>query len=301
MAWLTDTLLTLPSTLPPGMDLTNVKGFSLTELHAHLVQTNTVSLHLLLSSSTRGFLTAICRRLSHLDWIARRAITPSASNTGSGTPNTQGSNPDKQPSPALRNAYLHIATITTNTILRIKTIDTLLSALTASIKDVYGTILPKSQANDKSTDKANDKARNAYEIKIAFGGPFPEAFKPIIVELFKPDGLLSTVREDIEPAKLFFADFSLLEVNEDKASLAKRKASGMTMDCFRKAWLPNPKKGVQLEEGKQVARWRRCARCAAVMVDVLTERRALQWLVMQQRRCFCSGYWDTVAAGEMVA
>ncbi|EHK98610.1 hypothetical protein M7I_5551 [Glarea lozoyensis 74030] len=158
---------------------------------------------------------------------------------GSGTPNTQGSNPDKQPSPALRNAYLHIATITTNTILRIKTIDTLLSALTTSIKDVYSTILPKSQTSDKSTDKANEKARNAYEIKIAFGGPFPEAFKPIIVELFRADGLLAAVREDIEPAKLFFADFSLLEVNEDKATPSIHRISVVFVPSQCKEFITN--------------------------------------------------------------
>jgi mediator of RNA polymerase II transcription subunit 16 len=304
MAWLVDTLITLPTTLPQGMSLTNVEGFSLPDLHQHVRDTNMVSLHLLLSSSTRGFLTAICRRLIHLDWIARKAIAQSVGHSGTPTPNSQGNNPPSSLSPALRNAYLHIATLVNSTILRIKTMETLLGGLTTSIKDVYGSTLPKSQPNDK--------ARNALEIKMLFGGEFPEAFKPVIVELFKPEGLLEAVREDIEPAKLFFADFSLLEVNEDKTSLAKRKASNMTMDCFRKNWLPNPKKGAKKNHNdqsdgststnrKQLARWRRCARCAAVIEDVLTERRALQWLIMQQRRCFCGGYWDTLSVGEMVA
>ena len=163
------------------------------------------------------------------------------------------------------------------------------------------------------------------------GGEIPGAFKSVIVELFrgidisngggdqegegKEKGLLAAVREEIDPAKLFFGDFGMLEVDEDASSMEKRRRNGMTMDCFRKDWLVNPVKtaaadanaNANEENGNGVAgggarkRWRRCARCAAVTEDVLTQRHALQWLVMQQRRCLCSGYWNTLAVGEMVA
>ena len=113
------------------------------------------------------------------------------------------------------------------------------------------------------------------------------------------------MREEIEPAKLFFADFEKLEVDEDAKSVARRREKGVTMDCFRKTWLLNPRPVRTIANGgthdsgaagsgtTQAAgpRWRRCARCAAVMEDVLSQRQQLQWLVMQQRRCFCSGYW----------
>lgn len=155
---------------------------------------------------------------------------------------------------------------------------------------------------------------------MLLGGALPEAFKPVIVELFRKEGLLDSVREEIEPAKLFFADFAMLEVDEDPVSVGKRKRSHMTMDSFRKAWLLNPKKEANggdgakkaaeasgtvmeaaLSGGRQSLRWRRCARCAAVMEDVLSQRQALQWLIMQQRRCFCSGYWNTLEPGRTVA
>jgi mediator of RNA polymerase II transcription subunit 16 len=133
--------------------------------------------------------------------------------------------------------------------------------------------------------------------------------------------LLDNVKEEIEPAKLFFADFTMLETEEEKAAVERRRKLGKTMDCFRKGWLINPApssrrtengeenaqdpgmggSGTVVANGRQGARWRRCARCASVMEDVLTQRQALQWLVMQQRRCFCSGYWDTLAPGEKVA
>ncbi|KAN0117358.1 mediator of RNA polymerase-like protein II transcription subunit 16 [Hyaloscypha variabilis] len=333
LAWLTDTLLSLPTTLPSTIDLTKASNLSLPDLLAHLHSTNTISLHLLLSSPTRGFLTAICRRLQHLDYIARKAIVY----PGANSPNPQMANQNSQhqptaPSPALRAAYWQIASLTSGTILRIKTIETLLGSLASLIKTAYASNQPP-----LSGSQAAEKARNALEIKMLFGGSFPDAFKSVIVELFKKEGLLDAVKDEIEPARLFFADFTMLEVDEDAISVGKRKALGKTMDCFQKRWLVNPEKklltsssaagsgvegssqtantnlgtaqdggavgsgGLMGAGGRQGARWRRCARCAAVMEDVLTQRTALQWLVMQQRRCFCSGYWDTLAPGETLA
>lgn len=145
---------------------------------------------------------------------------------------------------------------------------------------------------------------------MLFCGEIPSAFKSVIGELFRDEGLLYSVREEIEPAKLFFADFEKLEVDEDQKCIQKRRGKGVTMDCFRKNWLVNPRAPHSLltnsnsHEGSGSGaivlggstsqagpRWRRCARCAAVMEDVLSQRQQLQWLVMQQRRCFCSGYW----------
>lgn len=322
MAWLTDTLLTLPTNLPAGIDLTNANNFSLPDLLNHLHDDNIISLHLLLSSPTRGFLTAICRRLTHLDYAARKAIIHTGA---SNTPNSQNPNQKDQQSastsslsPALRAAYVQIATLTSSSILRIKTIENLLLSLTSLVKTAYSTSQPP-----LSGSQTAEKARNALEIRMLFGGQFPDAFKTVIVELFRKEGLLDGVRGEIEPAKLFFADFGMLEVDEDPDSMAKRKRAGVTMDCFRKAWLVNPKKplkalgsleekeigasgqepagGVNGADGRAMARWRRCARCAAVMEDVLIQRQVLQWLVMQQRRCFCGGYWNTLVTGELSA
>jgi len=253
------------------------------------------------------------------------------------TPNPQNSNPNQHQStalsPTLRAAYMQIATLTSNTILRIKTMETLLGSLGSLIKNAYASNNPPLSGSQHA-----EKNRNALEIKMLFGGSFPDAFKSVIVELFKNEGLLDAVKAEIEPALLFFADFTMLEVDEDPVSVAKRKALGKTMDCFQKRWLVNPEKkavasaaaaagaegnpqtgnagsglgpaqdgsvvgsgGLMGAGGRQGARWRRCARCAAVMEDVLTQRSALQWLVMQQRRCFCSGYWDTLAPGEALA
>ncbi|ESZ94032.1 hypothetical protein SBOR_5610 [Sclerotinia borealis F-4128] len=349
MAWITDTLLELPSTLPFNLSVTNPSKLSLPDLLTYLHTTNNVSLHLLLSSPTRGFLTAICRRLLHLDYVARKAI-----DTGTNAQIQPGGSGQQSVSPALRAAYLQIANLTNNCIVRIRTFENLLTSLTSSIKSAYANHKPPLSGNNPM-----GASRNNLEIKMLFGGEIPTAFKPVIIELFAGVqdneknghntatganggiGYLSSVRLEIDPANLWFADFTMLEVDEDEESITKRRNSRLTMDCFRKTWLNNPPKISQsssanklLGDGRDkdnnvnslltstgpgpgitgsaygiaapgstaaARRWRRCARCAAVMEDVLSQRPALQWLVMQQRRCFCSGYWDTLVGGEMVA
>jgi mediator of RNA polymerase II transcription subunit 16, fungi type len=357
MAWLADTLLSLPSTLPPTINLTNASTLSLPDLVAHLHSTNTVSLHLLLSSPTRGFLNAICRRLAHLDYIARKTIVhaipghPSNPATNpSNAPHGAGANtarPTPSISPELRAAYMKIATLTSAATLRTATFETLLSSVASHIKNAYSTHSPP-----LSGSSAAEKARNTMEIKMLFGGAIPDTFKSVIVELFREEGLLDAVRDEIEPARLFFADFAMLEVDDDVRSVRERRRRGMTMDCFRKTWLANPATGKKdgSPSGPSAAavaarvnsggantngtngtttgagtpaatavtatgagaggagagtagpgpvRWRRCARCAAVMEDVLSNRQVLQWMVMQQRRCFCGGHWETIDAEKV--
>jgi mediator of RNA polymerase II transcription subunit 16 len=187
--------------------------------------------------------------------------------------------------------------------------ENLITAVSTLVKNAYNSNYPPLAGSQQA-----EYARRALEIKMLFGSSFPDAFKTVIVELFKKDGLLEIVRNEIDPAKLFFADFSMLEVDEDAASVAKRKSSHVTMDSFRKGWMVNPSSaspaprhvmtlatGLMGMNGAQGARWRRCARCAAAMEDVFTQRTSLQWLVMQQRRCFCGGYFDTITPGLTVA
>lgn len=331
IAWMTDALITLPGLLPPNLDLTDPSKFSLPDLLEHLNSTNTVALHLLLSSPTRGLLTALCRRLSHLEYNARRAIYQSTPGFTPPAPLDQGNGINKgQPqistvSPELRAAYMQILTLTQTTIIRVKTFETFLSSLTSLIKTAYSSHTPPLSGSPTA-----EKARNAVEIKMLFCGTIPEAFKSVIVEIFSgidrhgsyggsdrdtaSMGLLAAVREEIEPAKLFFANFDMLEVDEEPDSIRRRQRNGMTMDSFRKGWLKNPSKragtapaqldgagGLTPATGREGARWRRCARCAAAMEDVISERQALHWLVMQQRRCFCGGHWNTLAPGKTVA
>lgn len=298
VAWVIDTLLTLPTIIPPNITLTNASTLSIPDLLSYLHKTNTISLHLLLSSPSRGFLTAVCRRLQHLDFIARKAMHTNApvSNINPSNPHTSTAN---TLSPSLKAAYVQIAQLTGSSIVKIKTLESLLASLTSLIKAGYASSTNPPLAGSP----AAERTRNNLEMKMLFGSSFPDAFKTVIVELFRVEGLLDGVKEEIEPAQLFFADFSMLEVDEDKASTEKRRLSNKKMDCFRKVWLESPQKilAVDGDAENRHGRWRRCARCAAVMEDVLTQRQALQWLIMQQRRCFCGGFWNMIAPGKTIA
>lgn len=300
MAWLADTLLTLPSTLPPSIDVTNASTLSLPDLVAHLHTTNNVSLHLLFSSPTRGFLHAICRRLLHLDYIARKAIMHTfPGHSANLATNPQNGAPKTPLTPELRAAYMKIATLTSGATVRITTFETLLSSLTSNIKNAYSTQTPPVPGSTPT-----ESVRNTMETKMLLGGAIPDAFKGVVVELFRKEGLLDAVRDEIDPSRLFFANFAMLELDDDPLSVRERKKNKLTMDCFRKTWLANPGKkqngavtsgnGSVVTKGATNTRWRRCARCAAVLEDVLSQRQALQWLVMHQRRCFCGGYWETI-------
>ena len=321
LAWLIDTLLTLPDTLPATVSLTDIDKLSLTELLQHLHSTNTISLHLLLSSTSRGFLTAICRLLTHLDYIARKAMqrsttTPQIPHTGNAA-QTPPSASSAALSPALQAAYTQIATLTSSSIIRVKTMENLLLSLGSKVKTVYAAV--HSNNNTIQQRSAVDPLRNSQEQKMLYGGAFPDSFKAVIIDLYRQEGLLENVRNDLDPAKLFFADFDILEIDEDATSIQARKSKNRTMDSFKKTWLTNaphtptnskknrPKEkssGEDTASSSSLAaakRWRRCPRCAAVMEDVVTTRAVLQWLVMQQRRCFCGGYWYTLAVGDGAA
>jgi len=67
MAWIIDALFTIKKDLASSNNLDDAASLSLPDLLEYLHQKNNIALHLLLSSPTRGYLTAICRRLSFLE------------------------------------------------------------------------------------------------------------------------------------------------------------------------------------------------------------------------------------------
>lgn len=312
IAWLTDNLFSLPNTCPADMDLTNLEKLSLVDLAAHLHDTNNVALHLILASSTRGFLHACIRRMTTLEYFARKAIALSLENNGTKT----------HLSPGLPAAYIQLAFVIGQGAVRLTTFQTLLTSLSAKIKSAYA-----ASTNPLLTSSpAAEALRNDFELKMLFGGPLPPSLAPVIVELYtglevlgsgdgvvrsriigdpSNKGLLQQVRTEIDSAKLWFTDFTLLEVEEDAYSVRQRRAQARTIDCFRKIWLPaaigsstkksSPALPLPLPlPSTTTLRLRRCARCTATMEELMTSRPALQWLVMQQRRCFCGGFWTTV-------
>ncbi|RYP53448.1 hypothetical protein DL768_001593 [Monosporascus sp. mg162] len=91
----------------------------------------------------------------------------------------------------------------------------------------------------------------------------------------------------IDPARLFFADYDILEVDDTPRALERRRARGVRVDLFRRAeiFMSSDRRG-----GPGPG-WRRCVRCASVMEDIgaAANKPHLSFVLSQQRNCCCGG------------
>jgi mediator of RNA polymerase II transcription subunit 16, fungi type len=333
MAWLVDSLLH-PEDTSLFKPLTTGQSIDLDNFQTRLRDSSNVALHLLLSSAPRSFLTAICRRVSHLDYVSRKAKSTTAQSQA-GAPI---SIPPPLTSSTLRAAYESIATITSDSVIHFRAFETFLTSISASVKDAYTTAgLASSTLQTQLQQQPHTKGgitRNAAEQTMLFGGPLPAALVPAMRHIFTT--LLPTLRSGIDPAKLFFSDFSLLALDpitpssthspsptapeQTLASLlgpeeqkgGKRAADlqrvAHTIDIFQRVPVtlgqgpvdgPVNENGVR-EKARDAKRWRRCARCTAVMEDYLTQRPGVQFMVIQQRKCSCAGNWNLLTGKQIV-
>jgi mediator of RNA polymerase II transcription subunit 16 len=131
-------------------------------------------------------------------------------------------------------------------------------------------------------------ARVQIELSMLLSASPPPAFIQIIKKFFTTD--LPAFRKTIDPGRLFFADYDLLEVQDDEHSLAAKKARGMLyVDVFKRMQIrPSPNK-----------QWRRCSRCTAVMEDVFGSRTGFTFVLGQQRKCSCGGQWTLLPKGHV--
>lgn len=328
IAWLVDSLLN-PEDSSIFKSLVAGQSIDLDSFNTRLHDSNSVALHLLLCSTTRGFLTAICRRVSNLDYISRKAMSAAAQSQVTASIQI----PQHITSSELRAAYTTIATLTSGSVIQIRIFETFLASISASIKDAYTTAgLPSSttQSQQQPNTKA-EIARNIIEQTMLFGGPLPAALVPAIRHIFT--SLLPSLRCSIDPARLFFTNFSLLALDPPMPSLTKspsptppdqtlasllgpdqhQKKGGnekiaRTIDIFQRVPIelgqepvegPVNENGVR-EKPRNSKRWRRCARCAAVMEDFNTQKPAVHFLLMQERRCFCGGSWYLMSGKHIV-
>lgn len=335
MAWLIDSLLYPedPSVFKP---LAAGKPMDLGSFSTRLRDSKNVALHLLLSSSARGFLTAICRRLTNLDYTARKAMSTAAQSQGTGSVHIS------QPltSNTLRTAYTTIATLTSTSVIHFRIFEAFLGSISASVKDAYTTARyppTTSQTQQQQQQQPRTKTegtRNDIELTILFGGPLPVALEPVMRKIFT--SFLPTLRSGIDPAKLFFNDYSLLALDpptpssvispptpadhslasllgSDQQQQRGKEGAGNerithTIDIFQRVPIelgqepvdsPANENGVK-EKARNSRRWRRCVRCTAVMEDIVTQKPAVHFMILHQRRCFCGGGWYLMSGKQIV-
>ncbi|GAB0136152.1 hypothetical protein EsDP_00004464 [Epichloe bromicola] len=260
------------------------------ELNSFLLKRNDVSLHLLLSSSSRSFLSAICRRVALLEAISNKAMDFYKTQASGDVPSG-----GKVLNPQLQHAYYKMQRVTSTSIIKVADFEKLLNVLSQDVRQAYAIYLPqwvKKQPNapqGKQLEVAIKTTQIQFEVSMLLSGSPPPAFIPVIKKFFTMD--LPAFRKTTDPAKLYFADFELLGVQDDLASLAARQARGVYVDSFKR---------VALRRRRGGNRWRRCARCTSVMEDVFGSRPGFAFVLAQQRRCSCGGYWALLPKGKLI-
>ncbi|PKS06431.1 hypothetical protein jhhlp_007179 [Lomentospora prolificans] len=308
LSWLADCLFSL---LDDPKFTSLVKDQSkFAAVSAYLQEKNDVALHLLLCSSTRGLLVAVCRRLQHLDTLGNRVI---------GYWETQQAQADgKAPNLSLHRAYQRMQQITSSSLVKAQEFEKLLTQLGADIRSTYSTMLtamvskaagqPPPQAGaaiSKHLDAAVKQAQMQCELGMLLGGTIHPMFRKALGQLFANH--LAGFKVTVDPAKLFFHDYSLLEVAADSPeSFAKKRAEAIYVDMFRKVEI-TPGQTEQQVDGGRVngpvwsGQWRRCVRCASVMEDVSSPRPGFSYVLTQQRKCACGGSWGLLPKGELIS
>lgn len=304
LCWITDSLFGLRGD-PKFMDLLQDTR-SFTEMTNFLKAKNDISVHLLLCSSTRGFLAAICRRLTHLQSIATKAVQ-----YWENRPPMQSTDSHASTSRSLHQAYLRLHKCTTTDLVKVDEFDRLLSSVGADVRQAYQTSLaglhqrhqqqqqgqPSRPGQSNSAEQAVKKAQAHCELMILLGDQPPSnSFQPLVKKLFETD--LRNLMGSSDRAELFFTDFPLLEVEENPQRLAARQAEGLYVDVFRRVELRDPKLGKDAANGAEFVvpgtgspGYRRCVRCCSVMEDVVASRPGYNFVVAQQRKCACGGNW----------
>lgn len=284
LSWLVDCLFALMND-SEFMARLEPKRFG--ELAAYLHKRNDISLHLLLSSSSRSFLLAICRRIAHLEQLSIKANEFYRRQPQMGVDQTGAPKPLN---PQLQQAYQKMQQITSSCLIKAGEFEKLLNILGADVRQAYQTFLPNFVKNQtgapqgKQIDLAVKSAQIQIELSMLLAASSPVTpFLVVIKKLFTKD--LPAFKALTDPSKLFFANYDLLGVQDDKSQVLRK----IYIDIFRKA---------EMKLGAQ--QWRRCTRCASVMEDVFGTRPGYTFVLGQQRRCACGGVWALLPKGKLL-
>lgn len=327
ISWLTDSCFALLKDQTFMGIISEPRRFH--ELSGYLQSKNEVSLHLLLCSSTRGYLSACCRRLLHLDQLSIRAIQ-FYDVKARAQDQADGGSATSRVTPALSVAYRKLHRYTSSSLVKVTEFERLVAQLGSDIRAAYQGSLgalagnahgakpqPQQQANSAVANDPVRKAQAQIELDMLLAATPPVPFREVLLKFFNQS--LRGFRTTTDPAKLFFADYSVLEADDDPQSLALRRAKGAHVDVFKRVPLTSRGRRSAAHHGpdpggngfhlaheadgwaeEKVHQWRRCVRCAAVMEDAIAQRPGFTFVLAQQRKCPCGGNWGLLPRGGLV-
>jgi mediator of RNA polymerase II transcription subunit 16, fungi type len=280
-------------------------------ISSYLQEKNDPSLHLVMCSTMRGLVVAVCRRLQHLEALGNKAIEFWENRMLPGHPERKTVNL------RLYQAYLRVQKLAAGSPVKVKEFEELLNNLSSDIRITYSAALvsmvckglnqPPPQpgaAINKALDNQIKMAQMRFEVGMLLGGPIAPMFYKAVARLFAVH--LSNFRQSVDQSVLFFNDNSLLEVvTDNKATLDARRARGAYVDVFRKEQLEGgPRQASDGGENNRgqaptfTGHWRRCTRCCAVMEDCVGNRPGFNFVLSQQRKCACGGAWCLLPKGQ---
>lgn len=285
MAVLSDSLFAL-SRDPEFMDL--VENQRPVDMQTYLLDRNEVSLHMVLCSSSRTLLTALCRRVVGIEALATKAHNHYQQNRAAavGRPSML----------KLHEAYAEMDKIMRSSLIDVKAFEKMLNVIGTDLRAAYGEFLPRVVLNTpnppqgKEVDNRVKSAQSQCELSLLSCAPPMQALFPTLNKFFKQD--LQSYKKQTKQEDLFFAEYKIVDILDDPHSLLTKASTGSHIDVFRRVQL-----GPKPEDGRQ---WRRCTRCASVMEDVVGGRVSggLTFLLNQQRKCSCGGFWTLLPPGK---
>ncbi|KAL2132628.1 hypothetical protein VTI74DRAFT_3567 [Chaetomium olivicolor] len=326
LSWLADSLFDLLDDPEFMATLATPKRFP--EMTNHLRSKNNIALHLLLCSSTRGFLSAVCRRLMHIDQLSQRTTQFLEARAHQQHQDPAAATAAWQHA-ATYQLYLRMGRAVTSSPVKVAEFDRLLTGLSKDIQTAYqktftGLVAAQLKAKQGNLTEQQQQQLNEQFIKKAqtqceldmllAKTPIP-SFREVLARFFLQT--LPAFRIQMDPAKVYFADYSLLEVGYDDRTLAMRKDAGRYVDVFKRVELVRGPRGKQVNGaadggntvvpakrragGEEVSsgggsgsensrEWRRCVRCGAVMADMPPNQRpGIMFVLSQQKKCACGG------------
>ncbi|CAK7273963.1 Mediator of RNA polymerase II transcription subunit 16 [Sporothrix epigloea] len=213
---------------------------------------------------------------------------------------------------ALLSSYYKMQQYTSSSLIRVQEFDKLLWVLGDEIRQAYqpkasGNTAAKKQGQGQNPTADSDAKRLQAECEQALflSHELPHNFQPLLYKFFNES--LRNFRALTDPAKLYFADFSILEVEEDSRSLREKRARRFHIDVFKRDPLKSTGSKNSSVSGNGALSTgnpmlsppflspseylRRCVRCAAIMEDIAAARPGYTFVLAQQRKCSCSGNW----------
>ncbi|KAL5594513.1 hypothetical protein BROUX41_001439 [Berkeleyomyces rouxiae] len=322
MCWLLDSLFELLQDKEFLDILQQYRGG--TELGNFLQKRNNIALHFILSSSSRGFMVAILRRLQHMDGLSKKATSFYERNYN---PN------DSHVNLALYRAYSRMHKVMESSLFKFDELEKFFSGIATDIRSSYQhmqTIMNKRQQQLGTQNQSAEQVAHHIEVivknmqtknelTLLLSPHIPQVLVQVVKKLVSTD--LPNLRAKMDQKKLLFHDYTLLEAQDSPEALLERENRGVIVDSFKHVLLPNAhilaqKKSVQGENYQgglgglggfpsphikapvSTGKLRRCARCAAAMEDIYGHKPGLTYVLAQMRVCACGGYWGLTPRGQ---